>query len=119
MKKTVFVLAAMLLQSTLGFCQAEKKDFPVLQGPYLGQTLPGTTPEIFAPGIVCTGLSERDMAFTPDGGELYFTALFNGGSAIVCCKTVNGKWTPPEVAEFSGRYPDIEPFLISMSQQST
>ena len=111
MKKKVLVLAAIVLQSALGFCQAGQKDFPDLQGPYLGQALPGMTPELFAPGIVSTGLDERDMAFTPDGRELYFTATFNGGSAIVACKMVNGKWAPPEVAGFSGQYPDFEPFI--------
>jgi hypothetical protein len=39
-------------------------DFPKLTGPYLGQKPPGMKPEIFAPGIVSTGMYERDMAVT-------------------------------------------------------
>ncbi len=31
-----------------------KDEFPVLEGPYLGQKPPGLTPEVFAPGIVTT-----------------------------------------------------------------
>ena len=49
------------------------KEFYELTGNYLGQELPGMTPRLFAPGIVSTGLSERDMAITPDGDEIYFS----------------------------------------------
>lgn len=111
MKKLLLVLIALALQSTFIFCQNVQKDFPVLKGPYLGQKPPGMTPELFAPGIVSTGLNERDITFTPDRKELYFTARFNGSSAIVTCKIVNGKWTAPEVAKFSSKYPDFEPFI--------
>ncbi|MFC1639236.1 hypothetical protein ACFL3B_00565 [Gemmatimonadota bacterium] len=43
------------------------------EGPYLGQTPPGNTPEIFAPGIISTGMNEVEAAFSPDGTELYKT----------------------------------------------
>ena len=46
--------------------------FSDVKGPYLGQKPPGMTPQVFAPGIVSTGLNTRDIAITPDGKHLFF-----------------------------------------------
>jgi hypothetical protein len=62
------------------------------------------TPELFAPGIVSTGYDERTAAFTPDGKELYYVLWGAPHGVILCMKEVNGRWTRPEVAPFSGRY---------------
>ena len=83
-------------------------------GPYLGQSPPGSEPEVFAPGIVSTGLAERDVAMTPEGDEIYYTTVLGAGfdfSAIVVTRLVDGHWSEPEVAEFSGRYKDLEPAI--------
>lgn len=85
-----------------------------LVGPYLGQQPPGLEPHIFAPGLVSTGLAERDVAMTPDGKELYYTAVLGAGfdfSAILVARQVEGAWTEPEVASFSGRFKDLEPAI--------
>ncbi len=79
-------------------------DFPELRGPYLGQKPPGTTPELFAPGIVSTGYSERIAAFTPDGRELYFMLYGAPHGVILVMEIDDGRWTRPRVAPFSGRY---------------
>ncbi len=87
---------------------------PSLTGPYLGQKLPGTKPEIFAPGIVSTGLYERDLTMTPDGKEIYFSVLLgapHNRAHIVGVKEVDGVWSKPEIAPFSNEYGDIEPFI--------
>ena len=81
--------------------------FPELRGPYLGQTPPGLEPEIFAPGIVSTGLATRDIAMTPDGEELYFAVTLGSRTMIMESHQENGTWTEPAVAPFSGRYLDI------------
>jgi hypothetical protein len=83
-----------------------------LTGAYLGQPLPGEQPQLFAGGIVSTGMSERDLTMTPDGTEIYFSAQVGREatfSAIVVTRQVDGKWTLPEVAPFSGQYFDLEP----------
>ncbi|MBN2071946.1 MAG: PD40 domain-containing protein [Candidatus Krumholzibacteriota bacterium] len=89
--------------------------FPVLTGEYLGQDTPGLEPELFAPGLVTTGLFTRDIAMTPDGKEIYFTAIvgFYRITQILCTKNINGVWTKPEVASFSGNpdYMDAEPAI--------
>jgi len=89
--------------------------FLPLSGPYLGQTPPGPKPQIFAPGIVSTGMYERDLAMTPDGQEIYFgvTSPSFSYSVIMVTKQVDGHWTAPEVAPFSGNpdHQDLEPFI--------
>ena len=89
--------------------------FPVLTGEYFGQIPPGNEPKIFAPGLISTGLFTRDIAMTPDGKEIYFTAVigFYRITQILCTKNINGVWTKPEVASFSGNpdYMDAEPAI--------
>jgi hypothetical protein len=95
----------------------ERRD---LSGPYLGQEPPGTEPQLFAPGIVSTGLSERDVAMTPDGKEIYFTGMIGASStfsAILVTREVDGLWQPPEVAPFSGQYRDLEPAISPDGQR--
>jgi hypothetical protein len=91
--------------------------FPDLRGPYLGQEPPGLEPEIFAPGIVSTGLPTRDIAITPDGTELYFAVTLGGRTMIMETHQQNGVWTEPAVAPFSGRSLDIEPAISPDGQR--
>lgn len=82
-----------------------------LTGEYLGQAPPDSAAKIFSSGIVSTGLNERDAAFTPEGDEFYFSIWQNNRGVIFIMKKVNGRWTRPETAPFSGKFNDIEPFV--------
>jgi hypothetical protein len=98
----------------LACASQEKADtFSVLTGPYLGQTPPGDTAVLFAPGIVSTGMYTRDVAMTPEGDEVYFGVLVGGLAVIMETKLQNGRWTKPEVAPFSAdsRYLNLEPHI--------
>jgi hypothetical protein len=55
----------------------------------------------------------RDVAISPDGGEVYFTvqSYANEVSAIVFVKLEDGVYSKPQVAAFSGKYGDMEPCL--------
>lgn len=83
--------------------------FPVLQGDYLGQTPPGEKPEIFGMGIVSSiwGLHSTAV-FSPDGNEVFWAPMvtFPGEiyarGGLLMMKRVNGRWTPPDWAPFSG-----------------
>jgi hypothetical protein len=66
---------------------------------------------MFAPGVVSTGLPTRDVTMTPDGNELYFSVTLGGKSLIMMTRQIDGVWTEPEVAPFSGRFLDIEPTI--------
>jgi len=113
MKKLIY-LAAILLAA----CTSQKEqecEFPELSGPYLGQELPGDSAILFAPGIVSSGLADRDIAISPDGNELFFTRNAKGFefSTIFHTKQVNGVWTKPEVFKFctNGKFKYTEPFI--------
>jgi Tol biopolymer transport system component len=92
-------------------CSREAGSPSRLTGDYLGQKPPGRTAELFAPGIVSTGMAERDVAMTPDGSELYFTVTNGIHGTIVVVRRMNGVWTAPEVATFSGHWSDYEPAI--------
>lgn len=80
---------------------------PVMSGAYLGQEPPGLKPEIFAPGIISTGMSEGSIVFTPDGRECFF----NIELVIMHTRFENGQWEEPAVAHFSGKYIDFAPAM--------
>jgi len=87
---------------------------PVLKGLYLGQKPPGMTPEVFAPGIVSTGNYERALVFAPDGNGAFFHIRGRGYRMyIIHLQKVNGYWSKPEMAFFSGvtGYDDGYPFF--------
>ena len=91
--------------------QAVDDSFPELRGDYMGQALPDAQPEIFAPGIVSTGLETRDMAMSPDGNEMYFSVFSSGKAMIMVTIKTAGVWSQPVVAPFSGEYLDAEPCI--------
>lgn len=89
-----------LIGCILTLIQAQNwPEFPVLNGPYLGQVPPGDEPELFAPGIVSTGMYTRDIAITPDGNEIYFCVTLPGFNfaTILYSRQENGIWSVPEV----------------------
>lgn len=98
---------------TIAACsQQQKTGFPVISGPYLGQTPPGTKPVVFAPGIVSTGLYTRDIAISKDGTEIYFCISDAAATAILVTKLLNNRWTEPVIAPFSGKgFFDFEPHI--------
>jgi Tol biopolymer transport system component len=84
-----------------------------LRGAYLGQSPPGEVPEIFAPGMISTEVSELNCAFTPDLKEVYFTVRREGVNTIMVVRLKGGLWADREVVEFSGKYSDVDPFVSS------
>jgi len=108
--KKILILVFVL---TIAACsQQQKTGFPVISGPYLGQTPPGTTPIVFAAGIVSTGLYTRDITITPDGNETYFCISDPSFTGILVTKLVEKRWTEPAIAPFSGKgFFDFEPHI--------
>ena len=109
MKKHFLTLFVLLV--TFISINAQQEDFPKLIGPYLGQKPPGDIPEIFAPKIVSTGMSESAIAVSPDGNEIFYTVHAGNSETIVTTRLENGVWTAPEVAAFSGKYLDGFPAM--------
>ena len=70
MKKKLF-----LLLLGLNSC-VYAQEFTDLYGNYLGQTPPGDTPVVFAPGIVSTPIIEHSApTFSRDGKEIYWSVI--------------------------------------------
>ncbi|MCK5074828.1 MAG: PD40 domain-containing protein [Calditrichia bacterium] len=99
--KTGFLLVVLL---SLTYSQEKSFRFPVLSGDYLGQKLPGDKPELFAPGIISTGIYERDFTMTADGKEVYYGIFMGEIVTIMMTKQVDGKWTEPEVVSFADNF---------------
>jgi hypothetical protein len=100
----------MALFFIIGISQAQDRgsDFPVLKGPYLGQKPPDMTPEIFAPGIVSTGMREFASVFSSDHTQFYYTNSSAPFATILFMEKRDNRWAPPRVAPFSGRYRDLD-----------
>ena len=81
---------------------------PVYSGPYFGQPAPGRAPEVFAPGVVSTGMNELNSVFSPDGTEFYFTIEGPRRWVIMVSYLREGVWTRPEAAAFQGRYGGVD-----------
>ena len=69
LRRSAVLLAALVTWQAAAASHPESDPFPVLQGPYLGQEPPGTTPEIFAPGIVSWVSTEIIATLHPASGQ--------------------------------------------------
>jgi Tol biopolymer transport system component len=70
-------------------------------------------PTLFAPGQISTADFESHAAFADGGRTLYFLKanLQYTWWTIVVSRLESGVWKEPEVAPFSGRYNDADPFI--------
>jgi len=74
--------------------------------------IPPAGNQVFAAGLVSTGLDEMGGVFTPDFREFYFTVRHKADyTAILYIRYEDGLWRYPEVVGFSGVYQDADPFI--------
>jgi hypothetical protein len=101
-----------LLSFSLSSCNTSNNTNE-LSSQYLGQQLPGSEPALFAPGIISTGMSERDITITPDGKEIFYGLYFGRFVTIMTTRWKDGKWSEPAVASFARdrRFFYLEPCL--------
>lgn len=94
---------------------------PPVQGDYFGQLAPGDTARLFAPGIISTGMNDRDFAITPDGNEIFFCRDAGNFrySTIFHTQRTGGVWSVPEVFEYCTNpgFKYIEPHLSHDGQK--
>jgi len=83
-----------------------QNELPLLRGPYLGQTPPGITPVIFAPGIVSRDGSQGKVCIAPDNSEIIFweREWVHNTSRLLSVICTNGVWGAPVVLPFSQEY---------------
>jgi hypothetical protein len=80
------------------------------------------TPQIFAPDVISDAREQWRITFTPDGRTAYFASSagffpITRQATIYESHLVNGKWTAPTVAPFSGTHSDIDPFIAPNGQR--
>jgi hypothetical protein len=110
-RKIIFISLSFILVFVFVNCK-KKSDYPVLSGEYLGQEPPGMEGELFAPGIMSTGLPELNAVFFPGGREVIYSVTVGPMKwALVMLREENGQWTKPEIAPFSGEHGGVDPFL--------
>lgn len=102
MKKELSAIVLILIAQS-SFAQ----QFTDLHGDYLGQTPPGDTPAVFAPGIVSTIYMEHSaLEISPDGNEIFWwvrpgpqidSSLYNRDTWISAktMKRIEDRWTIP------------------------
>ena len=119
MKRTVMIIYLSIVLLSLFACIKDGGAVIRKQGPYIGSELPGSTPELFAPGIVTGGYQTRDVAIMPDGSEIYFGARSSRYYTILVSKKVEGGWTKPEVMEHmeNPAYMNIEQAISADGQR--
>ncbi len=111
-KIQLFLLMGLIVLAGISRAQKNEPDFPVLKGLYLGQKPPGTTPKVFAPGIVSTKKSEFNAAFSPNGKDFFFSVNEpSGRETMMFMKCENNQWTPPQSAPFVSNQNDCDPFF--------
>ncbi len=111
---TLFVFASGILPVYYSFipglqAQSPEPENVVITAVYPDPEEPGLTAELFAEGLISTPYNERDMTFSPDMKELYWSFKTPSFYTILKMGRENNRWSLPEVAPFSGRYFDIEP----------
>jgi Tol biopolymer transport system component len=109
--KTILISIILVLIAQSAFGQ----QFTDLNGDYLGQTPPGDTPLVFAPGIISRYSLEHSAAiFSPDGNEVYW-AWKDDPSAFMhiwFMKRINNRWTNPQAfVPFGDTTECLDPFL--------
>lgn len=84
---------------------------------YLGQSSPGLTPEVFAPGIISKENEfEFGSVFSADGTEFFYAVDMNGIAEIRYTKLQNAQWISPEKLFYHEEYSYNDPFL-SLDEQ--
>lgn len=75
--------------------------------------LPALAGELLGPGVLSTGLHETSVAMTADRQTVYFVRsdLTEAEDTILVSQRVDGHWSTPRIAPFSGRWHDSEPTL--------
>ncbi len=99
------VFAGILLSFIFLFvCQTQQDQFPVLEGPYLGQKPPGMTPVLFAPGTITTDIGEGCSGWGNDMEYFIFQSWIDRKSRLYVMNKKNGAWSVPESLPFVDKY---------------
>jgi Tol biopolymer transport system component len=74
-------------------------------------TIQAQSPQIFAPGEISGPANDGAPTFSPDGNTIFFARSTQKWGAIVESHKVNGHWSNPVLAIFSGEWSDSSPSM--------
>jgi len=98
MRRSIILMVLILAASVF------RTPAPAHAAPYLGQRPPGTTPRVFAPGVISTGNIHSWLAISRDGREMFWstfdTTTFS--TRLRSIQEVGGRWTEPQSPPFAG-----------------
>jgi hypothetical protein len=72
---------------------------------------PPATPQPVTLGGIIHPDSDDTLAFTPDGNTVFFDRSAGKRKTIMVSHKIDGRWSPPEVAGFSGHWFDQDPVI--------
>lgn len=70
-----------------------------------------TDPESVTLGGILDPDSDDTPAFTPDGQTVFFDRSSGSKKAVLISHCIDGRWAPPRIAPFSGRWFDQDPVV--------
>ncbi|NVK25744.1 MAG: PD40 domain-containing protein [Gammaproteobacteria bacterium] len=116
------ILAVIKFFGLVNLCHAEDQtNHLIASKPYLGQELPGKTPQLFAPGIISIeGRYEFGIAFSPDLTEIYFSANKKGEiSQIFFTRQMERTWSKIQKISLTKREElgELHPFISHDGQR--
>src|SRR5690242_1617401 len=76
---------------------------------FANQIQPIATPEVFAPGQISGPAPVDCLTFTPDGKTVFFDQQSWPDGMIMISHRDGARWTPPQIAPFSGQWYDHDP----------
>ena len=91
MKPSGIFIVVLLSLISLNSKSEDQNKFPILEGPYMGQTPPGMVAEPFAPGIISKEGWELEGVFAPGMTEFYFTTN-RDNSTVIGFREENNLW---------------------------
>jgi Tol biopolymer transport system component len=93
-------------------CSGNKEQKTGLESPVYPSPAPGTTAQVFLPGIVSADTLDFNAAFSPGGQTFYFSRSYNRKYCILESR-FNGKtWTTPVPSSlFDTAYSNTDPFF--------
>ncbi len=110
MRPVIPILVVFIFVSLITTSCEQMTEEPKYSDQYIDSVKPTDSALIFSRGFISRYMAERDVAFSPDGSEFYYSIwLPNRKGVVMKSRFEKEVWSTPQPAFFSGRYSDIEP----------
>jgi hypothetical protein len=101
--RTVLLVVSVIALGHPFLSASRQSSPPRAVAPYLGQTPPGSTPVVFAPGTISKGNIHSRLEISPDGREMFWNTvdMKTFTTRILSVRNVDGKWSDPQPPPFA------------------